>query len=106
MKTPLSFKDYIDSKNKLKEALGNIPVTKNSYEVIKYLKIPIIENGEKIYLSLKPSDKLFVVWEYHDTTNMSPTPASILVNNEQYIKPSWSNAKIKKWFESNTDLLE
>ena len=56
----MSFKEYFNSKEQLKKAgIENIRANLE-YSVTKYCKIPVVESmeSEKIYISLKPSDKM------------------------------------------------
>lgn len=103
MKISLSFKDYLDSKERLKLAGDNIPIVKQLYEVRKYCKLPLLENkdnDEKTYFSLKPKDYIEIIWEYANVE--SPTPLHVLLPSEddKIMYFSWSDAKVRKWVDT------
>lgn len=100
MKINLSFKEYLESKERLKSACDNIPIVKHVYEVRKYCKVPLQENTDndnKKYISLKPKDIIEILWEYENVD--SPTPINICIgsDDENIMYFSWSDAKVRKW---------
>ena len=104
MKINLSFRDYLESKNKLKSAGQNCPRIKHLYEVRKYCKIPLhdgINEDEKVYISLKPKDTLEILWEYESIEHPVPRQVTLTFDNDQVMYFTWSNAKVVKWIESS-----
>lgn len=103
----LSFKQYIDSKEKLREAIKNTPTQQTEYVVKKYCKLVVGETKEeRQYISLKPRQTIIVEWLYENIK--LPTPASISFKNntdlsldDQY-QTFWSAFKLRKWLLRNT----
>ena len=61
MAKQLSFKEYLESKEKLREAVDNVPQRTAEYTLRKYCKLVVGENKEsKIYVPLKPKQKVLV----------------------------------------------
>lgn len=100
----LSFKDYMESKNQLKNAGNDNPKYFSLYEINKYCKLPLIDNDEKIYLPLKPKDKIKILWEAVDVIN--PIPKYLILEIDSLINKkyffNWSIDKINKWIDSTT----
>lgn len=106
-KEKLSFKEYFESKQKLKSAGDNCPRYFSLYEVNKYCKIPLSENpneDERVYIALKPKDKIKILWELLDFEN--PIPKHITVIDEDLEETkyhfTWNLPKINKWLSSTT----
>lgn len=107
MKINLSFRDYLESKRKLKNAGENCPRVKHLYEVRKYCKIPLNDgiNEEKVYISLKPKDTLEILWEYESIEHPIPKQIILTFDNDQTMFFTWSNPKIIKWVQSSIHQL-
>lgn len=106
MTEKLSFKEYCLSKEYLRLAAENIPQIKESYELTKYCKFPVVANddGDKEYIAFRPKDKIEVVWEYLNPDN--PTARSVVVTTDEdddaKIQPAWGNTKLATWLAKNT----
>jgi hypothetical protein len=105
--TTLSFKQYLESKEKLLEAIKNTPVRTVEYTVKKYCKFGIGEDKEsRDFISLKPKQTLVVEWKYTNIDN--PTPIAVLFEDVDGVdcitkfKPFLSGDKLKKWLSKNT----
>ncbi len=103
----LTFKQYLESKDKLREAIKQTPVHTAEYVMRKYCKLPVGESKEdKKYIALKPKHKLIVEWHYQDLYN--PTLQSISfddvdeVNADEKHSSFWSDERFKKWLLRNT----
>lgn len=103
----LTFKEYLASKDKLREAIKQTPVHKAEYIMRKYCKFPVGESKEKKqYIPLKPKHKLVVEWNYHNLDN--PSLVSICFENVETINKReeyssfWSDDRFKKWLIRNT----
>ena len=57
----LPFKQYLESKEKLRKALNETSKITRIYKVKKYCKLPINENDKKEYLPLKPNDTIQII---------------------------------------------
>ena len=106
MTTEFTFKQYLESKEKLREAVKNTPQRQAEYSVRKYCKFPVGESKEtKEYVSLKPKHKIIVEWLYIDVDN--PTPVNVKVESLEDIDPDqefatfWSGSKLQKWLIRN-----
>ncbi|QDJ96441.1 hypothetical protein Xoosp13_255 [Xanthomonas phage Xoo-sp13] len=94
----ISFKQYYEAKELLKKAgVENITHT-IEYTVTKYCKIPVLESydKEKLYLSLKPTDVVKILWEFEKTTPILKKFVVITDTNKEYI-PCWTSNKMQDW---------
>jgi len=103
----LSFKQYLESKEQLRKAVENVPITINEYEVIHYCSLPLGEYEEdKVLVGLKPKQKVVVEWKY-DTLD-EPTPLNIKIQGAQDIDEGeqfqtfWASNKLQKWLRRHT----
>lgn len=108
---PQTFKEYLDSKQVLIEALSKTALTTNRYVLKTYCKIPVLdlENAdtiERTEISLKP--KQTIILECSWPTYQTPIVHSISFQNlktvdcnKKYMLP-WKNEKILKWLDKNT----
>ena len=103
----LTFKDYLATKEKLREAIKQTPVRQATYRLRKYCKFPVGETKElKEYIALKPKQDVIVEWHYADIDN--PTAISMKfkdvdnVDCEKEYKAFWSDARLQKWLLRNT----
>jgi hypothetical protein len=102
----ITFKQYLDSKDKLREAVKNTPQRTVEYTVRKYSKLAIGENKEsKQYVPVKPKHKIIVEWLYDDVDN--PTPVSLRFEGIDNVDAQsehltfWSGSKLVKWLYRN-----
>ena len=98
----LTFKQYVESKERLKRAIQETPIVSTNYTVKKYCKIRYGESKDaRQELALKPTQEIVVEWQYEDIKN--PEPVSITFpdfspeENEVY----WSGKKLKEWLHKN-----
>lgn len=103
----MTFKEYLESKEKLRQAIGETPIQSTTHIVNKYCKIPVGETKEdKQYVSLKPKQKIVVEWRYVDINN--PDVNQIQFEDVKDIEPTdsyetfWNNEKFQKWLLKNT----
>jgi len=103
----LTFKQYLASKDQLREAIKQTPVRKAEYVMRKYCKLPVGESKEdKQYIALKPKHKLIVEWNHKELEN--PDLMSICgsiqegVDKTEEFKSFWSDDRFKKWLLRNT----
>ncbi len=99
----LTFAQYLDSKEQLREAINETPVQEVQYAVRKYCKIPLGESKEeREYVSLKPKQTMTVKWLYEDVEN--PTPIGIWfteIQEGQEFETFWTGEKLVKWLSTN-----
>ncbi|KKL70029.1 hypothetical protein LCGC14_2109020 [marine sediment metagenome] len=103
----LTFKQYLSSKEKLREAIKQTPVHKAEHMMRKYCKLPVGESKDKKeYISLKPKQKLIVEWHYEDLYNPSLVSFTFEgiddVDSEKKHFSFWSDERFKNWLFRNT----
>lgn len=101
-----TFKDYLDSKQKLKESIAKTSKCKSIYNVTKYCRLIIGEKNNKSTISFKPNEKILIEW-FYPTPESTPEVVSIIINNknsidEDYLNTYWSADKLLKWLNKNT----
>ncbi len=103
----LSFKEYLDSKEKLREAVLKTPQRTASYNVRKYCKLIVGESKDsKEQVALKPKQKIIIEWLYTDVDN--PTIVNMTfegvkeIEAEEEYQTYWNGTKLLKWLNRNT----
>lgn len=106
MGTKLTFKEYLESKQQLREAACNIPKRTAEYNVRKYCKLVVGESkNDKEYVNLKPQNKIFVEWLYENVDD--PTIVSIRFDGvknkdiDDEHKSVWHGERLLKWLSRN-----
>lgn len=102
MSEKLSFKEYLESKKTLRDAVDKIPKTDIEYEVNKYCTLPIGESTERKSIKLKPSNKLLISWLCEDRDNPKAVKISFKGTDNIDEQPSWNDTKLLKWLLNNT----
>lgn len=104
----LTFSQYLDSKDQLRKAIENTPISTAVYEVKKYCSLPLGEADQDATLvGLRP--KQTVVVEWHHVSVDSPTPNSIRIvgakdiDAETVFETEWAGSKLKKWLSRHTN---
>ena len=101
----ISFKDYLLTKARLKEALDEIPFKIAKYRVTKYCKLELIESEEP--LSLKPSNELIIEWVYKDVNSPTIERAIFITkDSSQIINVKRDANKFAKWLSTNCDVVD
>lgn len=103
----LTFKEYLESKEKLREAIKKTPQQKIEYTVSKYCKLIVGESkDEKEQINLKPNQTIMVEWLYNDIDN--PSPLRIMfegvctsIDSNNY-GSYWQPQKLQQWLHKNT----
>lgn len=97
-----TFRQYLEGKEQLREAIKKVPVTEIEYEIRKYCTIMVgesVEGGDSV--SLKPKQRVTVRWNYEN--RLSPIPECVRINTEGlYVDDEeysifWSSDKLQKW---------
>lgn len=99
----LSFKQYLNSKEKLRRAISETPVVSTTYVVRKYCRIRLGESRDhRKEVSLKPKQRIIVEWQYDDLNN--PKPLSVVLDDVSPIEHSvyWAGSKLRGWLSKNT----
>ncbi|MGZ8924629.1 MAG: hypothetical protein ACXW2E_01975 [Nitrososphaeraceae archaeon] len=98
----LTFKQYLESKEQLLQAINNPPISTIEYEVRKYCTIPIGETeSDKQLIGLKPKQKIIVEWKYDSITNPQPISISFFglkdITESEQFSTSWTGSKLRNW---------
>ena len=106
MNNKLTFKEYVESKDRLREAVKKTPQQEVMYTVHKYCKLVVGESKDtKEQISLKPDQTITVKWLYEDFEN--PTPLSIIfsgvqaINEDQSFNTPWEGFRLERWLMRN-----
>lgn len=98
----LTFRQYLESKEQLLNAINNVPTSVVEYEVKKYCSLPVGETeDEKQVIGLKPRHKLVVEWRYDNPSQPSPEAIRAIgphdINEDDKFATFWSGVKLAKW---------
>lgn len=101
----LSFKEYVASKQKLRETATSA-YCKASYSTTKYCRLIIGEKTSKSILSLKPKQKITIEW-FTPNKLKTPEPISIMFEGMENtdidtFTTYWSGDKLLSWLKKNT----
>ncbi len=108
MTTKITFKEYLLTKDKLREAVQETPHQKKEYIVTKYCKLVVGESkDDKEQVNLKPNNKIIIEWLYENIDE--PTPINIMfdgvcpdVDSENHAT-YWQSYKLQRWLLRNTE---
>lgn len=98
----LTFKEYMNSKEKLRKAIQENPVASSSYIIKKYCKIRVGESRTNRYeVALKPKQRIIIEWRYDDINN--PEPENIVFDDQNSNEHDvyWSGSKLTEWLSKN-----
>ena len=105
MANKLSFKEYLESKDCLRDAVKETPKVVREYEVKKYCNFPVGLKEEKYQIKLKPRNKMFIKWLREDSTKERAIGVSFEGTTDDSVMetPSWGEEKLLKWLLKNTE---
>lgn len=105
----LTFKEYLESKEKLKKSVERIPEQTIIYTISKYIRLPVGESkDDKTLISLKPRDRIHIHL-IHEQLN-SPIVKSIMfegvtgIDDTQKYNIYWSAQKLLYWLTRNGNI--
>ena len=100
----LSFKQYWESKEALREAGNKNMSYLKTYKVNKYCKVPVFESNRREYLNLKPKDLIELEWEYDSLLKTNKLKKFSIIEEENKIQKCivWNSKKIAEWVNSST----
>lgn len=107
MVNKMSFKQYLDSKQQLREAVNSLPIERVEYVVNKYGKLPVGESKQsKEVVAVKPKQLLTVEWAIHPngtrTINHITVEGVDCEYDGEQLTPLWKPEKVQSWLETNT----
>lgn len=104
----ITFKQYLASKEALREAIKKTPKQTKTYEVNRYCNFIVGESkDDRQVINLKPTSSISIDWLYEDIDN--PIATNVNFDGVKDIDPmsdmipAWNNIKIQKWLTRNTD---
>lgn len=99
----LSFKEYVQSKDRLKDALDEAPYQIVEYVTTKYVKLKTLQAEE---ITIRPNYRLMVEWVYN---NDIPTAVNIILTSPDGTKSIQLDEKelsaFPRWVKTNTKLV-
>lgn len=103
----LTFKQYLESKDVLREAIKQIPVRTAEHVMRKYCRLPVGESkDEKEYISLKPKNRIIVEWLYANPEKPQLESVSFEgvadVNVDTKHASYWPDERFANWLKRNT----
>jgi hypothetical protein len=102
-----TFKQYLEGKEQLRNAVNSVPVTIIEYEVRKYCTLTVGDNSEESStVQLKPKQRLSIKWVYNNPKQPIPEyikvdSGNILTESEDYTT-FWGTEKLQKWLARHT----
>jgi len=107
MEDKLTFKEYLNSKERLRNAVQNTPERTAQYTIKKYCKIAIGESKKnKEYINLKPKQKVEIDWLYEDINNPTVTSIRFIgvdgIADMSEFNILWGHDRLGKWLMRNT----
>lgn len=96
----LTFSQYVSAKKQLIEHLSSERLITESYDVKKYIKLPLIDkDGVDLNFSCRPGTTIVIEWAYQEP-NIYPEIRRMSVNESEY---TYSNApaRLIRWLNSN-----
>lgn len=104
----LTFKQYMESKDRLYEATKLTPKQSRTYTVTRYCKFVVGESTtDRKQINLRPQSSITINWLYEDVHN--PTAYKVTftnskdVNDNAPLVPAWTTHKIQSWLTRNTE---
>lgn len=99
----LTFKEYVESKEQLRQAIKETPVVSLTYCIKRYCKVRIGESKHnRKEVSLKPNQRIIVEWRYDDIKN--PEPQTIIFDDQspEEFPLYWKGSKLSEWLSKNS----
>ena len=101
--TALSFQEYVQSKKRLKAALNETPFQICNYEATRYVKF----ETSTASVPIRPKNRFIVEWSHpKDGEPICERVILITTEGSQVLLPVVEGAKLLKWFDVNTKLIE
>lgn len=103
----ITFKEYLESKEELKCALGNLPVESKTYTILKYCKLPVGKSRDTFeHITLKPKQQIIVECRYDGGD--TPTVIGItfkrldITTSDKEHNVLLSASRLTSWLKRNT----
>lgn len=105
----MSFSEYVNSKQKLREAVRIKPQKTRRYSVRRPCRLMVRNSKGKKYLPLNKGQIVNVVWLYDN--RKKPIPMRIFfsgvktIDEDERFYTTWSGEKLESWLGKNAFLL-
>lgn len=93
-----SFKDFLSMKDVLLKASEGPRVSSITYTIDNYTKFPVVEEGKRVEINVKPKQVIRVKWLLEDDENPIVLRLSI---NDTPVTTNFSGKKLLNWLERN-----
>lgn len=98
----LTFKQYLESKKQLLDAVNNVPTAVIEYQITKYCTLPYVDEGnEEHTLNLGPKNKILIEWTFYSDRLRLPTGFTVInspnIDPEDVLQVIWETSKLDKW---------
>jgi hypothetical protein len=100
----LTFSEYLRAKEQLRQAINQQPKQLLNYRSTKYCKFPVLLDGKRVDVDLRPGFLFTISWLYKNIDDTSPNPISITIDintTEEEVLPFWKKAKLTLWLSKN-----
>lgn len=103
----ISLREYLEARNSLVQAYMANPTVSEMYRVKKYIKMPMIMDGKRITVSLRPNDVVETVALPKDGINTIVKMRFVCSHNisivDDKMRPVWKNKKLLQWLKHNCE---
>lgn len=99
----MSFAEYVQTKQQLRESISKTPIYKQQYSVFKYCRLPLGESrDDSTHVNCKPKHVIEVTWRYI-SEDVSPELVSICVPHAEFDGNTYQTSdNMRKWLKGNT----
>lgn len=108
--TMTSFIDLLAARSELMAAYLSNPTTSTTYKVTKYVKIPMMSDGNKVIVPLRPNDVVETRTIVREGKTVVTKMRFVCSHNmdimDDKMTPVWNEDKIGRWVEANLTRLE
>ena len=107
----LTFKQYLEGKKQLYEAIKNTPTIIVEYQIRNYCAISIGESKENSkVVGLKPKQKIIVQWCYNNIDDPSPDYVKLQgvknIDSDEQLSVFWPGKKMQRWLIRHTKEID
>lgn len=102
--------ELLEAKSSLYRAYVANPTTSETYQMTKYVKIPVLEDGDETVVSLRPNDVVEVISLPRDGINTIIKMRFVCSHNleitDTKFVPRWKQEKLIKWLAANCKAID
>lgn len=97
--------ELLEAKSSLYRAYVSNPTTSLTYQMTKYVKIPVLQDGTETMISLRPNDVVEAISLPRDGINTIIKMRFVCSHNldiaDEKFVPKWKQEKLIKWLAAN-----